>query len=129
MKNPRHWAIVAIAVVLAGGAFLYAQRTQKGQADVADFAACAAAGNPVMESHPRQCRTPDGRHFTEDLPGDGPMEELPFDEPPPGEPEPAEPICEDRCGDGTCAEVVCMGSGCPCVETTDSCPQDCVARP
>jgi eight-cysteine-cluster-containing protein len=32
---------------------------------VTDFDTCAAAGNPVMESYPRQCRHTDGRTFTE----------------------------------------------------------------
>ncbi len=31
------------------------------------FEKCAAAGNPVMESHPRQCRTSDGKNFVEKL--------------------------------------------------------------
>ncbi len=35
------------------------------------------------------------------------------------------PICLDRCGDHICAEVVCMGAGCPCPETPESCPADC----
>jgi len=29
------------------------------------FEDCVAAGNPVMESYPRQCRTTDGKHFVE----------------------------------------------------------------
>jgi len=33
------------------------------------FEECVAAGNPVMESYPRQCRTPDGKHFVEIIPG------------------------------------------------------------
>jgi putative hemolysin len=33
--------------------------------------------------------------------------------------------CKDSCGDGVCAEVVCMAIGCPCAETRASCPQDC----
>ena len=32
-----------------------------------NFEECAAAGNPVMESYPRQCRTPDGKHFVEEI--------------------------------------------------------------
>jgi len=32
------------------------------------FEECAAAGNPVMESYPRQCRTADGKHFVETIP-------------------------------------------------------------
>jgi hypothetical protein len=34
-------------------------------------------------------------------------------------------ICVDKCGDGTCQEMVCLGSGCPCAETSATCPQDC----
>ena len=33
-----------------------------------NFQQCADAGFPVMESHPMQCRTPDGRIFTEPVP-------------------------------------------------------------
>lgn len=32
---------------------------------ITNFAQCIDAGYPVMESHPRQCRTPDGRIFKE----------------------------------------------------------------
>ena len=31
------------------------------------FEECASAGNPVMESYPRQCRTSDGRNFVEEI--------------------------------------------------------------
>jgi len=34
---------------------------------IESFEECVAAGNPVMESHPRQCRTPDGKHFVESI--------------------------------------------------------------
>lgn len=37
------------------------------QAEVKTFEDCIAAGNPVLESFPRQCKTPDGRTFTENL--------------------------------------------------------------
>ncbi len=36
-----------------------------------------------------------------------------------------EGTCEDLCGDGTCQEVVCEAIGCPCAETSESCPEDC----
>lgn len=32
------------------------------------FEECAAEGNPIMESYPRQCRTPDGQLFVEEIP-------------------------------------------------------------
>ncbi|MFZ2887295.1 MAG: hypothetical protein WA021_05760 [Minisyncoccia bacterium] len=34
---------------------------------ISNFDECAAAGNPVMESYPRQCNTADGRHFVEEI--------------------------------------------------------------
>ena len=34
---------------------------------ITNFEECAAAGYPVMESYPRQCKTPDGRNFVETI--------------------------------------------------------------
>lgn len=34
-------------------------------------------------------------------------------------------LCNDLCGDGVCQETVCMATGCPCAETSKSCPEDC----
>jgi len=33
--------------------------------------------------------------------------------------------CKDLCGDGTCQEIVCLGSTCPCSENNITCPTDC----
>ncbi|MEW6610246.1 MAG: hypothetical protein AB1352_01265 [Patescibacteria group bacterium] len=33
--------------------------------------------------------------------------------------------CKNLCGNGTCEEIVCMAIGCPCPETSSTCPQDC----
>ncbi len=35
-------------------------------------------------------------------------------------------FCKDLCGDGICQEVVCEAHGCPCAETPESCPYDCL---
>ncbi len=35
--------------------------------EIDSFADCVAAGYPVMESYPEQCRTPEGKHFTRDI--------------------------------------------------------------
>lgn len=67
-----------------------------------------------MESYPRQCRTPDGRTFVEEIPDTN---------------EPPSETCKNLCGDGQCQEVVCLAVGCPCAETARSCPQDCAAKP
>ncbi|UCD03475.1 MAG: hypothetical protein JSV63_04185 [Candidatus Aenigmatarchaeota archaeon] len=60
--------ILAIAPVLLA-LFVSGCTTQSGGiADaVTSFEECAAAGNPVMESYPRQCRTPDGTLFVEEI--------------------------------------------------------------
>lgn len=61
--------IVALAIVLAGAWFV----TQGGprpvsvKNDIQSFEDCAQAGNPIMESYPRQCRTKDGRLFVEEV--------------------------------------------------------------
>ena len=34
---------------------------------ITNFEQCIAAGNPAMESHPRQCRTTEGDHFVEEI--------------------------------------------------------------
>ena len=35
--------------------------------EITSFEECVAAGNPVMESYPRQCRTEDGNLFVEEI--------------------------------------------------------------
>ena len=35
--------------------------------EIDSFEQCVAAGNPVMESYPRQCKTADGKHFVEEI--------------------------------------------------------------
>ena len=40
---------------------------QTGLNEIKNFEECIAAGNPAMESHPRQCRTSDGKHFVEKI--------------------------------------------------------------
>lgn len=34
-------------------------------------------------------------------------------------------FCKDLCGDGICQEIVCLAIGCPCAETSETCPKDC----
>jgi len=76
---------------------------------ITSFDECVKAGNPVMESYPRQCAVPGGTTFTEVITA----------------PESVDGVCENKCGDGECQEIVCMAVGCPCAETSDTCPGDC----
>lgn len=40
---------------------------QNQNSQIDSFEQCLAAGNPAMESHPRQCRTVAGKHFVEQI--------------------------------------------------------------
>ena len=60
-------AAVIVLALIGWLAFLRAQKVPALPA-VMSFEDCAKAGYPVMESQPRQCRTPDGRTYAEELP-------------------------------------------------------------
>jgi hypothetical protein len=62
--------IIAIVVVLGlGGLIAWGLMGGKDPetTQVKSFVECEAAGYPVAESHPRQCRTPDGTLFVEEI--------------------------------------------------------------
>ncbi len=62
--------LIGLALALGFGPF---KRDRLGEGAVVSvdqilsFEDCEAAGLPVMESYPRQCRTPDGRLFAEEI--------------------------------------------------------------
>lgn len=57
---------LVIIVILAGAIIFYFLNHQNAsQKEITSFEECVAAGNPVMESYPSQCRTEDGRVFVE----------------------------------------------------------------
>jgi hypothetical protein len=60
--------VVGLAVlVVAAGVGYWVMRS--GSDDNGGFAACVKAGNPVLESYPRQCRNDDGQLVTEKVTG------------------------------------------------------------
>ncbi len=63
--------LTVILVVVAVGSFLFLRQAEPRGTPTAekitDFTSCVAAGNLVMESYPRRCRSTDGRTFTEDI--------------------------------------------------------------
>jgi len=65
--------ILGIAgIVAASGIFTKSEAPVANAPEVLSFEDCAAAGYPLMESYPRQCATPDGRTFAEELPAPDP---------------------------------------------------------
>jgi hypothetical protein len=62
-----HIVITLVAIALI--AWFGFSRTKEGSVPtIMSFEDCLDAGYPIMESNPRQCRTPDGRTYAEELP-------------------------------------------------------------
>lgn len=58
--------LIIIAALVGAVIWFVFPSGQKGE--VLSFEDCEKAGYPVMESYPRQCKTPDGRTYAEELP-------------------------------------------------------------
>lgn len=59
--------VIGAGVLIGAVAFVLLNRQNNSQVTVTNFNECLSAGYPVGESFPRQCWTPDGRHFVEDI--------------------------------------------------------------
>lgn len=116
MSNLKLWlsaGVVVLVVAYAGETYIQAQT------EIKTFDECVAAGNAVLKSYPAQCVTRAGKVFVQNPP-------LRQGNTPAGRPAPhGDRLCDDKCGDGRCQEIVCLGTGCPCAENAQSCPQDC----
>jgi hypothetical protein len=66
MKSKRLlYGILVIMLLIGGVACLTTSGRPTITQEMNSFDDCAKAGYPILESHPRQCRTPDGRVFVE----------------------------------------------------------------
>ncbi len=61
----KNYIILAVVLIVVLFGLLDYFRPVK---EVVSFETCAKAGYPVMESYPRQCKTPDGRTYAEEIP-------------------------------------------------------------
>ncbi|MDO8619733.1 MAG: Gmad2 immunoglobulin-like domain-containing protein, partial [bacterium] len=52
-----------VLLAIAGASYFFTDKAPQ----VTTFAECANAGNPVMESYPRQCKSKEGKTFREDI--------------------------------------------------------------
>ena len=100
-----------VLTMLVLGVIIISGCAQKNVSEITNFKECAAAGNPVMESYPRQCAA-NGQTFIEKISDEERKRSN-------------QPICVNQCGDSKCAEIVCLGTGCPCAESKETCPEDC----
>ena len=66
MKKANVVATASVIILFVFAAWKIAYIPDSGKT-IADFDDCVNAGYPVMESYPRQCRTPEGNAFTEKI--------------------------------------------------------------
>ena len=60
--------VATIALIIAGTSAYFALRQENAPSQtIINFEQCADAGYPIGESYPRQCWTPDGKHFVEEI--------------------------------------------------------------
>ena len=59
--------VISLGFLLVVGGGVYLLTAGSHESPITNFEECVQAGNPVMESYPRQCATKDGKHFTEDV--------------------------------------------------------------
>lgn len=92
--------IIAVALLGVGAAILQSSFDfpVAPEQKITSFEECVAAGNPVMESYPRQCSTQDGKHFVEDISDDA--RQVP--EPPQGQ------IVGPGCAVAGCSGQLCV---------------------
>ena len=93
MKPMKKSALILSALLLAGAGCL------RAEAVITNFEECVAAGNPVMESYPRQCRA-GGRTFVEIVAMPPEPQPEPAPEPQPA-PEPPDGAIELKVGAST----------------------------
>ena len=66
MKKQNLWKVIVMIFIIVVVIFLVITSFYK-ESKISNFEECAAAGYPVGESYPRQCWTPGGKHFVEDV--------------------------------------------------------------
>ena len=69
IKEVKKIIFIIILIVILGILGLIGWRyvNNKELSAVSNFDECVAKGNPITESYPRQCKTPNGKTFTEDI--------------------------------------------------------------
>lgn len=68
MKNNSIKIIISLIVILLVVSLTFLFKKQEvSDVLVTNFQECHEAGNPIMESYPRQCNSKDGGHFVEEI--------------------------------------------------------------
>ncbi len=59
-------AIFAVIAIVCLNFWFGKEEANAPDKEIADFEECVAAGNPIMESYPARCMTPEGRTFIQE---------------------------------------------------------------
>ena len=111
--------ILIAGIIIAGLVYYFGFWQKEGESQLA---------NPAAVYCEEQGGTLDMRTFTDGVKGfclfdDGSeCDEWDFYR---GDCQKGERFCKDLCGDSECQEIVCLAVGCPCAETSETCPHDC----
>lgn len=102
-----------MGVVLIVGMVIFFSASETRAPVIANFTECVAAGYPVLESYPEQCRTPDGRTFIKEA----------AEVPNPAAPQTPPPPQNNTGGSGNissqCVVAGCSGQLCVAKENAD----------
>lgn len=101
--------IARLIFLISFFSFLACSNLASEAKEINNYNDCIAAGNPILRSYPPKCIA-NGQTYVKKVKKVNAHPQR---------------LCIDRCGDNTCQEIVCMGSGCPCSENVNKCPQDC----
>jgi len=58
-------AVMAVILAIGGGTYYFVSQKIKKAAQINNFEECAKTGYPVLQTYPAECKTPDGRVFSE----------------------------------------------------------------
>lgn len=72
--------IAVFIVLLIAGILVWKYQANSKSRSITNFDECAQAGNPIMESYPEQCKTPDGRNFTKQMSSNSDLQSETIDE-------------------------------------------------
>lgn len=69
MRNKALFTVLAALVIVlaAGFGVWYSTNGQKAYSQITSYDQCAAAGYPILETYPEQCKLPDGRTFAKNM--------------------------------------------------------------
>ncbi len=66
-NHMRNLILIGIIILVAIVGVVYWRYYKSPAVSITNFEECAAQGYPILESYPRQCKTPQGQTFTEDI--------------------------------------------------------------